>query len=171
MSVPTPSPRDPHVSGSHYQPSLSVVLLIVVLFVGATFIMVRSASPSTGTTTTTTTTTTTRTTSTVPPGTVVKSRVTVQVANGTNTAGLAATFTRTLKLQNWDALPPANGPHVGATVVYFNPGFLKAAQEVAATIGVSSSVVHTLGGLTLTPLTGAQNDDVIVVLGPNSAIS
>jgi len=168
MSDPTPSPHDHHVSGSHYQPSLSVVLLIVVFFVGATFLMVRAASPSTGTTTTTTTTTARGTTPSTAPGTVVKSQVTVQVANGTNTTGLAATFTRTLKLQNWDALAPGNGPHVAATIIYYNPGFLKAAQEVAATIGVSSSVVHPLGALT--PVTGAHGDDVIVVLGPNSAI-
>jgi hypothetical protein len=93
----------------------------------------------------------------------------VQVANGTNTPGLAGSFTKTLKLQNWDALPPGNGPHVPATIIYYNPPFLKAAKEVAAAIGVSSSVVHPLGGLT--PITGASSDDVIVVLGPNSAIS
>lgn len=171
MSDTTPSPREPHVSGSHYQPSLSVVLVIVVLFVGATFLMVRAASPTTATTTTTTTTAGSPPTTKPSSSTAVnKSKVRVQVANGTNTPGLAANFTKTLKLQNWDVLPAGNGPHVTATIIYYNPPFLKAAQEVAATIGVSSSVVHPLGGLTLTPLTGTNSDDVIVVLGPNSAI-
>jgi len=169
MSDTTPSPREPHASGSHYQPSLSVVLIIVVLFVGATFLMVRAVSPTTVTTTTSTTKAgSPPTTSPSSSTAVVKSRVRVQVANGTNTPGLAATFTQKLKLQNWDVLPPGNGPHVAATIIYYNPPFLKAAKEVAATIGVSSSVVHPLGGLT--PITGASSDDVIVVLGPNSAI-
>jgi len=92
----------------------------------------------------------------------------VQVANGTNTTGLAGSFTQKLMLQGWDTLPAGNGPHVAATIIYYNPPYRKAALEVATTVGVSSSVVHPLGGAN--PIAGSNSDDVIVVLGPNSAI-
>jgi hypothetical protein len=100
---------------------------------------------------------------------LTKSKVRVQVANGTNSPGLAASFTQKLMLQGWDTLPPGNSPHVAATIIYYNPPFRKAALEVAATVRVSSSVVHPLGGAN--PIAGSNSDDVIVVLGPNSAIS
>lgn len=166
MSDPTSSPRESHASGSHYQPSLSVVFIIVVLFVGATFLMVRAASPSSGSVTTTTTSTT----STTSPATthVVKSKVRVQVANGTNISALASHYTQKLMTQDWDTLPPVNGPHEKATIIYFNPGSRDAALEVAATVGVAATVVHPLGGGN--PVAGASGDDVIVILGPNSGL-
>ena len=167
MSDATPTPGNGHASGSHYQPSLAVVLVIVVLFVGATFLMVRSISPSTAATGTTTTTTSTPSGTTSPR--IVKSRVSVQVANGTNIAQLAAHYTQLLTTQNWDTLPAGNGPSVKATVIYFRSGFQAAAQEVASTIHVSSSDVRPLGKAV--PVTGAQSDDVIVILGPNAKAS
>lgn len=165
MSDSSPTPRGAHVSGSHYQPSLSVVLIIVVLFIGSTFLMVRAVSPSTASPTTSNTSSSTTTTSPV----LTKSKVRVQVANGTNSPGLAASFTQKLMIQGWDTLPPGNGPHVAATIIYYNPKYHKAALEIASTVRVSSSVVHPLNGAN--PIAGSSNDDVIVVLGPNSAIS
>jgi hypothetical protein len=167
MSDATPTPGNGHASGSHYQPSLGVVLAIVILFVGATFLMVRSISPSTAATATTTTTTST-TSGTTPPR-IVKSRVSVQVANGTDISQLAAHYTQLLTTQNWDTLPAGNGPTEKATVIYFRAGFQAAAQEVASTIHVSSTAVRPLGKAV--PVTGAQSDDVIVILGPNSKAS
>jgi hypothetical protein len=161
MSDPTPSHQDSHTTGSHYQPSLGVVFIIVILFIGATFFMVTtiSSSPSSVTTTTAPSTTTTK------PSTarVIKSRERVQVANGTSVTGLAATFTQKLMTQDWDTLPPVNGPTEKKTVIYYNRGQLKAAQEVAATIHVSLSAIHPLGSLK--PLSNAAGDDVIVILG------
>ena len=166
MSDPTSSPRDGHASGSQYQPSLAVVLIIVVLFVGGTFLMVRAISPSSGTPTTTTTSSTTSTTS---PSTtrVIKSRVRVQVANGTDVSHLASTFTQRLMTQDCDTLPPVNGPHEATTIIYYNPASLRAAQEIATTIHVSESAIHPLKNLN--PVSGASGDDVIVILGNNSA--
>jgi hypothetical protein len=164
MTDPSAPQRDAHASGSHYQPSLSVVLIIVVLFVGATFLMVRAISTSsaaTGTTTTTIAGTTPTTTGVA----VVKSRVRVQVANGTDIANLAEHFTQILMTQDWDTLSPENGPHVSATTIYFTTGFQKAALEVAQAIKVSPSAVHVLHG---NPVAGASTDDVIVILGPNA---
>ena len=167
MSDATPTPGNGHASGSHYQPSLGIVLAIVILFVGATFLMVRSISPSTAATATTTTTTSI-TSGTTPPH-IVKSRVSVQVANGTDIAQLAAHYTQVLTTQNWDTLPAGNGPTVKATVIYFRAGFQAAAQEVASTIHVNATQVRPLGKAV--PVTGAQSDDVIVILGPNAKTS
>lgn len=166
MSDPSPTPHEAHVSGSHYQPSLSVVLFIVVIFIGSTFLMVRAVSPSTATPTTLNSPSGTTTTTSLG---FTKSKVRVQVANGTITTGLAAKFTQMLMTQDWDTLPPGNSPRVAATIIYYKPPFRKAALEIAATVGVNSSVVHPLNGLN--PIAGASSDDVIVVLGPNSAIT
>jgi hypothetical protein len=170
----TDSPQPHHGShnpGSHYQPALSVVLIIVVLFVGATFLMLRSSSPSTSTPTTSTlpsllsTTTTTHSSSTVVP----KSKVRVQVANGTSTTGLARTYTQRLLTLGWDTLPQMNGPKVTATVIYYNPGFKWAAVEIASEIHASTKSVQAYNGQNL--ITGASTDDVIVILGPDLAIT
>lgn len=166
MSDATPSPRDGHASGSHYQPSLAVVLIIVVLFIGGTLLMVRAISPASSSVTTTTTLPTTSTTA--PTSTrVIKSRTRVQVANGTDVANLAASFTQRLMTQDWDTLPPTNGPAEKTTIIYYNPASLPAAQEIATTLHVSESAVHPLKGAS--PVAGASGDDVIVILGNNSA--
>lgn len=143
------------------------MLLIVALFIASAFLMLRSNAPGAPVTTTTapTTTTTTHTTTTHPP----KSRVRVQVANGTNTANLAEHYTQRLQTLGWDTLSPVNSnSKVAATVVYFNPGYLWAAHEIAAAIKVSTSAVQPLNGLNAAP--GANGDDVVVVLGPDVAI-
>jgi LytR cell envelope-related transcriptional attenuator len=161
--TPPPSPAP----GSHYQPATGVMLLIVVLFIGASFLMLR-ANPvgSPGTTTTLSTTTTTHQGATHH---LAKSRVSVQVANGTNTSNLAHGYNQELSTLGWNTLAPANATnHVAATVIYFNPGFKWAAQEIAATIKVSASVIQPVNGLH--PVAGANIDDVIVVLGPDVAI-
>jgi hypothetical protein len=98
---------------------------------------------------------------------VIKSRVRVQVANGTNVTALAATYTQRLMTQDWDTLPPANGPAEAKTVIYYKPGQVQAAREIATAIGVSQSSLQPLGHLT--SVAGAQGDDVVVILGNNSA--
>lgn len=162
----TPTPHEPPVPGSHYQPALSVVLIIVVLFIGSTFLMLRYNGPaSTGPATTLPTTTTLHGTSTTV---VTKAQVRVQVANGTTTAGLARTYTQQLQTLGWDTLPQVNAARVASTIVYYNPRFLWAAQQIASAIKVGSSAIHPLGGLR--PVAGASGDDVIVILGPDVAI-
>ena len=166
MSQPSTPPHEPPAPGSHYQPALSVVLIIVVLFVGGTFLMLRYNGPaSSGPATTLSTTTTLHGTSTTI---VSKSQVRVQVANGTTTAGLARAYTQQLQTLGWDTLPQLNSARVASTVVYYNPKFLWAAVQIANAIKVSRSAIHPLGGLH--PVAGASGDDVIVVLGPDVAI-
>jgi len=142
------------------------MLLIVLAFVGAAFVMLRANPPATSSVTTTTSTTTTTTHSTVkhPP----RARVRVQVANGTSSAGLAHTFTQRLLTLGWDGLPPLNAnSKVAATIIYFNPGYLWAAREIATSIHESFSAIQPLNGLT--PVAGASGDNVIVVIGPDLA--
>ncbi len=166
MSAP---PNPEHASGgSHYQPSTPIVALILIAFILATILILRSPSPSSGSsapTTTTpgaTTTTVHTTTSTVP-----RAQVRVQVANGTNVSGLARTFTQQLLTQGWDTLPQMNGPHVSATVVYFNPGFQWAARAIASAERFPASAVRPLNGQN--PVPGAASDDIVIVLGPDAA--
>jgi hypothetical protein len=166
------SSPEPPVSGSHYQPRLGVVLTLLVVFVAGAFLVLHSPSPgASGPSASSTTTTTTApghhsTTTTTPP----RSRVRVQVANGTLTTGLAGSYTQMLITQGWDALPQVNASsRVTKTIIYFNPGFQWAAQQIARQIKVAASAVTALNGQT--PVPGASGDDVIVVLGPDVAVS
>lgn len=171
MMATTRDSSDSPKVGSHYQPSLAVMLVIVVLFVGTTFVALRSHSkshavPVTATTTThhsNSTTTTIKSTS----ANLSKSQVSVQVANGTTVSGLAASYTTKLQLLGWNTLPRLNGPHVTATVIYYHPGFLSAAQEIASEISVPATAAQPIGAAT--PVPGATGDDIVVVLGPDVA--
>ena len=157
-----------HNEGSHYQPSLVVVLVILVLFVGATFAMLRSTSPTTPGSGTTTTTSLGSTGSSTTTSLVPKARVRVQVANGTVIAGLARANTQQLMTYGWDTLPELNASRVTKTTIYFNRNFQWAARQIATELKLPPSSVQPLNGLT--PVAGASADDVIVVLGPDSAI-
>ena len=151
--------------GSHYQPALSVVFIIVVLFVAAAFLMLRYVSPAS--TSGTTTLPPSQTTTTVHHHTVAKSTVRVQVANGTKVPNLARGFSQDLLTQGWNTLPGVNGPKEKSTIVYFNPGFKWAAIQIANKIHVGLHAIQALNGLR--PVPGASSDDVIVILGNNSA--
>ena len=172
MSEPSHSQSEPRPPGSHYQPSIGTVLIIVALFIAATFLMLRSSGPvssSPATSTTSPNGSTTSTTSHGPTTTVpTKAQVRVQVANGTLTTGLARAYNQQLLTSGWNALAETNGPRVNSTVVYYNPGFKWAAQQIANEIHVKSSAVQPLNGQT--PVSGASSDDVILVLGPDVAI-
>ncbi len=159
------------------------MLIILVLFVGTTFVALRShstshatASPSTThpkssakTTTTASSaiTTTSAASANSTTATVPKSQVSVQVANGTTVSGLAGTYTTKLQLLGWNTLPRLNGPSETATVIYYHPAFLWAAQEIATEIGAPASAVRPIG--TAAPVPGATGDDIVVVLGPDVA--
>ena len=166
MSDPSQPHHGSHAAGSHYQPSLSVVISIVVLFVAAAFLVLRSPSPSTPSTSTQLpgSTTTTKHHSTVVP----KSRVRVQVANGTSTPRVAGRYTQQLLTLGWDTLPALNASKISATIVYYNPQFRWAALEIASEIHLTAHSVHPLNGLH--PVSNAASDDVIVLLGPDLAV-
>ncbi len=167
MSDRMPPSHEARPAGSHYQPSLWVVLVIVVLFIGGAVVMLRSPGSSTpGAPTTTTTATGSPTTTTT--GVVNRAKVTVQVANGTTVTGLAGSYTQKLQLLNWATLPPGNSTtRAGQTIIYFNPGYVRAAREIAAEIKMPASIVRPRGGAN--PIANAAHDDIILVLGPNAA--
>jgi hypothetical protein len=158
--------------GSHYQPALSVVLIIVVLFVVAAFLMLRYVSPASSSSTNTTLPPS-ETTTTLHHKTVPKSSVRVQVANGTNVPNLARGYSQELLTQGWNCLPGVNalagftGSHLKATIVFFNPGYKWAAIQVAHKIKVSLHSIQAMNGQR--PVPGADQDDVVVILGRNSA--
>jgi LytR cell envelope-related transcriptional attenuator len=158
MSEPSRPQHESHTSGSHYQPGLGVVLLILVLFVGAAMLMLRSPGVASSGATTTTTTTVASTQTTIP-----KTRVRVQVANGTQVTGLARNYTQRLVTLGWNALPEVNGPATTVTVIYYRGGFSWAAREVAQEIKVKASAVKPLRNPKV--VAGASGDDVIIVLG------
>ncbi len=172
MSYQSSPQRQSSNGGSHYQPALGVVVILLILFVGATFLMLRSTSASTSTpldsATTVPTTNPSSSSSSSPSTTVPRNKVRVQVANGTSVSGLARNYTQQLVTTNWDALPQVNGPRVTSTTIYYNPGFLWAAQQVATQLKIAASSIQPLNGLT--PVPGASGDDVIVILGPDVAI-
>jgi hypothetical protein len=161
-------PHQPqHAPGSHYQPGLSVVLVILVLFVGATYFILRSPGHATSSATSTTQATTTTRGTKQKQHVVAKSKVRVQVANGTNITGLAGTYTHQLLTLGWDALPELNGPAVISTIIYYNPGYEWAAKDIASEIKVSSSAVKSLNGAN--PVAGSAGDNVVVILGHDVA--
>ena len=149
------------------------MIAILVVFVVGAFLMLRSTkpgSPVAGATTTTiaspgTSTHGSTTTTTV----LVKSKVRVQVANGTTVTGLARNFTQQLLTYGWDTLPQANGPRTSSTIIYFNPGFQSAARAIAAELKFPASSVRSLNGAS--PVAGASSDDVVVLLGLNAAVT
>lgn len=170
MSTSPQSPPEAPSPGSHYQPSLPVVLGILVLFVAATFVMLHSSGAPNATTSTSTlpisVTTTKRSTgaaATLPP----KSQVRVQVANSTATPGLARTITQQLLTAGWDTLPPLNATKVSSTVVFYNPGYEAVALEIASAVHASPAGVQPLNGLN--PVPGAASDNVVVILGPDAS--
>jgi len=148
------------------------MVLILVLFVGATFVALRShtvshAGANIPTTTVHKSSATTTTTIKATNGTVAKSQVSVQVANGTTVSGLAGTWTTKLQLLGWNTLPRLNGPTETATVIYYHPGFLWAAQEIATELAVPATAAKPIG--TSAPVPGATGDDIVVILGPDVA--
>ena len=166
------TPPEPPAPGSHYQPSLGVVLVILVAFVAGAYLMLRSTKPGpavAGTTTTTSVAPGTKSHGSTTTTVVVKSTVRVQVANGTTVTGLARNFTQQLLTYGWDTLPQANGPHVSSTIIYFNPGFQSAARMIASELKFPASSIRSLNGAN--PVAGASSDDVIVLLGLNAAVT
>jgi hypothetical protein len=113
---------------------------------------------------------TTRPTS-VSTTTVPKGQVKVQVANGTSVAHLATNITDQLLRKGWDALAPVNGQSTPATVIYYQPGLLWAAHEIAGEIGVSASSPRpwSTGSAAIAHSHLAAGTQVFVLLGPDAA--
>ncbi len=153
--------------GSHYQPALSVVLIIVVLFVVAAFLMIRYVSPAS-------------TSSHHDDVAAVGNHDDTSSPHRREIVGAGAGrqwhhrhefgpyFLATVTDAGLEhSAGRQRGPHETKTIVYFNPGFKWAAIQIAHKIHVGRSSIRALNGLR--PVAGASSDDVIVILGHNSA--
>jgi hypothetical protein len=95
---------------------------------------------------------------------VAHGTVSVVVANGTNTAGLAAHFSSILGGSGWAMKTPANTSTPQTTsAVYYASGQQAAASEVASAIGVKKSQV--LPMTSSVPVNAVTGTDVVVVIG------
>jgi hypothetical protein len=110
--------------------------------------------------------------STLPPPPVVRSKTTVQVANGSTAPNAATTFSHNLGVLGWDVLTPVDTtpPPTAATArtvtyVYFHPGQQAAAQLVASELSVPANHVLLRSQATLHAVPGSGATDVIVILG------
>ena len=138
-------------------------------FVAAVFLVLSwSSSPkgSPGAASTTTSAPTVRTT--VPPTTVARANVKVQVANATSTPGVATRVTQTLQTQGWNTLPPVNSTtQVASSMVYYASGKKVAGAQIAQELGLPVTAIAPLTAAV--PVTGATGDDIVVLVGPNLA--
>jgi hypothetical protein len=104
----------------------------------------------------------TTTTTTVP-----HASVSVVVANGTQTNGLAAHFSNVIGAGGWNMGTPIDATTSQATsTVYYASGQQAAAQAIANTIGVKAAVQPLT---TSTPVSGVTGTDVVVVIGQDLA--
>ena len=155
-----------HITTKDAQPNPRWMMVILLAFVlSVSFLLVRSRTISVGGRVTAKAGGSVTLATTVAPTSLPRAQVIVQVANGTSIRGLARTYTQQLQIQGWNTLAEINGPHLGNTVVYYNPGFLADAQAIASELHVSD--VQPLGGTAVVP--GAVQDDVVVILGPDLA--
>jgi hypothetical protein len=117
---------------------------------------------------TVTTTTTAHTHKTVPTTTtttVAHGSVTVVVANGTSTGGLAAHYTAALAADGWkmQTATDATTETIATSTVYYAAGQQEPAATIAASLGLKPSQV--LAQSTSVPVSGVPGVDVVVVIG------
>ncbi len=140
-----------------------VIAAAVLVAVGTRPSVSGVAAPSV---TTTTVHSSGETTTTVPATTttLARSATTVQVANGSQGAGLAAQYTDTLSSAGWATKPPENATaQVPTSAVYYAAGQQEAAAAIATALKLKPSAVHPL--TTAVPVAGASGNDVVVVIG------
>jgi hypothetical protein len=90
--------------------------------------------------------------------------VSVVVANGTNTSGLAAHYSTVIGGGGWTMQTPVNASTSQATsAVYYAPGMQQPAEAIASGIGVKPAQVQPIS--TSTPVSSAAGIDVVVVIG------
>jgi hypothetical protein len=146
----------PRRSGGHIDSMRAGV--IVVAFLAALALLL---GPASNLVTSASTPTTHRT---VPPKPIVKSKVRVQVANGTSVSGLAHSWSDPLALIGWDMLPPSTATiHPAHTIIYFAVGEQRAGDVLANELKVPHRYVTAIKAHI--GVAGALNDDIVIVIG------
>jgi hypothetical protein len=92
--------------------------------------------------------------------------VTVLVANGSGTTGIAGTNAETLTSRGYTNVETTNAPTTSTTRVYYAEGAQADAQAVATSLGFDQSTVAALPSPPPVPLAGAT---VLVVIGSDRA--
>ncbi len=97
------------------------------------------------------------------------SLITVRVFNGTTVAGAAGKMTNQLAQDGYDVVAPTNASIQDASVtsIYYSPGYLKQADQLAVVIGLGTSSVKPLSFST--PIPPVQPSDLNIVLGTDKA--
>ncbi len=177
-----PPPSDPPRSrerrgANHISPIRAGLVLIGFVIAAAVLVAVGTRPGVSGVTTSSVTTTTAAatgggsTTTTAPKvttTTLARSATSVQVANGSQGANLATTYSALLAEQGWALKPPANATsQVATSSVYYAAGQQQAAATIATEMKLHPSAVHPL--TTSVPVTGAAGNDVVVVIGADLA--
>ena len=157
-----PATEQPAKPGSHYQPSLTIVLVILVAFIAGAFLILRTPAPAkSGPSTVAPGPGHHVTKTTVPPP---KSPVRVQVANGTSAPNAAAHFTLLLQTQGWNTQAPldttAPAPN---SAVYYGPNQKASALTIASELKIPPSAVSPTTAAV--PVRNASSVDVVVVIG------
>lgn len=135
--------------------------VVVVAFLAAIGLLLGPASNLVGVVATPTTTH-----HAPPPKPVVKSKVRVQVANGTAVSGLAHSWSDPLALIGWDVLPPVDATvRPGHTIIYFAVGEQRAGDVLANELHVPHKYVTAIKAHV--GVAGALNDDIVIVIGAN----
>ena len=163
MSDPTSTSRDGHASGSHFQPSLGVVLMIVVLFIGAAFLMVRATAPSSGTPTTTTTSTSTKV---LGPNGVVSSAIVAENRLPGTTSWRVAPSASSTAIQGFANLTDATvGQNIKLYVTTQDPSFRAVAYRMGWYQGLGARQVWA------SPLEEGRNQPACTVAPTTNMVS
>jgi hypothetical protein len=164
-------PDKPDLGTRGLSPVRALVVLAGFLVAVGVLVAVGTRPSVSGDAATTTTTTTvphgtgsTTTTTTVPHGSV-----TVVVANGTSTSGLAAHYNTILAGQGWQMKTPTDAATetIPTSAVYYAAGQQQPAGAIASSLGIKPSAVLPL--TTSTPVSNVSGIDVVVVIGADLA--
>jgi hypothetical protein len=100
--------------------------------------------------------------------TIAPSSVSVVVANGTSSNGLAAHYSATIGAGGWTMKTPVDAAtSVATSAVYYAAGMQQPAASIATSIGVKPTQVLPI--TTATPVSGVTGTDVVVVIGQDLA--
>lgn len=168
-----PSNRGGHQSAISYPKALAVLLVgmalggyLLQLGGGHTTPPAAAGPPPSSSTTTTTTSTTAPSSKSSKPA--ASRTVTILVANGSQTNGVAGFYTGKLAAAGWGTLTAVSALTAFATSsVWYASGQQSSADAVATELGVPTSAVQPVGPTT--PVPGATAADVVVVIGDDLA--
>ena len=168
---------DPTITVPLSQPSTSAIASTTSTSEPATSTTTTTVSTSTSvapttaapTTTTAAPTTTAAATTTTIPGPLPRNQVRLVIANGDGRFKLASITADRIRSLGYIIDLGDTLNRVGATVVYYRPGFDDEATIAAQDIGVPNAIIAAFPTKLAQPITNSDDrGDVIIVLGPDA---